>query len=420
MLMLLRLAFRSLRSRALTTTLTTFSIALSVLLLVGIDRLQSGAQAGFSGTVSGIDLVVGARGGSLPLLLYTIFHLGTGANDISIDSYDHFRNHPAVAWTIPFTLGDSHHGFRVVATDENFYKHYRFRGNHPVAFTAGRPAVGIFDAVLGAEVAERLGYHPGSQIILAHGIEAVSFLKHADKPFTVVGILAHTATPIDRAIYITLLGDEAMHIDWTDGTPPALGEGIPASKIKPGDLHVRQISSFLVRTRSRVDTLLLAREIDTYKPEPLSAVIPALALRDLWSLVDYADVALSLVSAAVLVVGLLAMLAALYTALNERRREIAVLRALGFGFRQIFALFIFESTLISALGTLIGIGSAYVLLALARGEVERRFGIPLAFVGVSSRVVLYAVAVVLGGAVLGLIPAFRAYRNSLLDGLDAH
>ena len=419
MLVLLRLAFFSLKSRKVTTSLTVFSIALSVLLLVGVDRIRQGAQEGFSGTLSQTDLVVGARGGSLPLLLYAVFHIGTPANDLSYASYEHFRDHPAVQWTIPFSMGDSHHGYRVIATDANFYEHYRYHRDHSIDFADGTRPEAIFDAAMGSEVAERLGYHVGSKIVLSHGLESVSILKHADKPFTVVGILAHTATPVDRAIYITLYGEEALHIDWADGTPPALGKEIPASKIHKEDLHIKDISAFLVRTRSRVDTLLLQREINTYRDEPLTAIIPALTLQELWSLLGYADVALSLVSGAVLVVGLLAMLIALYTALNERRREVAVLRAIGFQARQIFALFVLESTLISALGVALGLAAAYALLWLARTPVEAHFGIPLAMVGFSSRVSLYACMVVLAGALLGCVPAIRAYRNGLIDGLNA-
>ena len=415
-MLILHLAFRSLRSRVLTTSLTIFSIALSVFLLVGVDRMRSGAQTGFAGTISQVDLVVGARGGSIPLLLYSVFHLGTGANDISIDTYNHFKNHSAVAWTIPFSMGDSLRGYRVVATDDNFYEHYRYRGGHAIALAQGRRASGIYDAVLGAEAARRLGYHLGSHIVLSHGIETVSFLKHDATPFTVVGILDKTATPVDRAIYITLLGDEAMHYGWQDGAPPALGE---ATKPRPQDLHVDQVSSFLLRCKSRVDALILQREINTYKPEPLSAVIPALALADLWNLVSYADTALSIVSGAVLVVGLLAMLASLYTALNERRREVAILRAVGLHRGQVFALFVLESTLISTAGAILGTTCAYALLWAVRGPVEQNFGIPLAFVGLSTRVILYVAIVIAGGALLGFVPAWRAYRNSLADGLNA-
>jgi putative ABC transport system permease protein len=410
------LAYKSLRSRSVTTALTVFSIALSVFLLVGVDRVRQGMQTGFEGTLSHADLLVGARAGSLPLLLYSIFHIGTGANDISYDSYEHFRNHPAVKWTIPFSLGDSFHGYRVVATDDNFYEHYQYRGGRSIQVAQGARAEGIFDAVLGSDVAKALGYRVGQQIILTHGIEG-SFLQHKANPYTVVGILAPTSTPVDHAIYITLYGEEAMHLGWQHGAPPL--EPVPASQIRKEDLHITQISAFLLATKSRISTLLLQREIDTYKPEPLTAIIPALALEDLWSVLNYADVALSLVSAAVLVVGLLAMLTAIYTALNERRHEIAILRSVGLHRRQIFSLFVLESTFVSAAGVLLGLAALYVVLLFGHGFVEQRFGIPLAVVGLSTRVELYIVVIILAGASLGLIPGIRAYRTALTQGLTS-
>jgi putative ABC transport system permease protein len=251
---------------------------------------------------------------------------------------------------------------------------------------------------------------------LSHGLEG-SFVAHTANPYTVVGILARTATPVDRAIYITLWGDEAMHLGWEHGAPPL--EAIPVSQIHKSDLHIDTISAFLLRTKSRMSTLFLQREINTYKPEPLTAIIPALTLEDLWGVLSVADIALSLISGAVLVAGLAVMLTALYTALNERRQEIAVLRTLGVGTRQIFALFVLESTLISAAGAAFGVGAAYVLLFAVRIPVENHYGIPVAMVGVSSRIVYYMMAVVGAGALLGFIPAFRAYRNALVDGLNA-
>jgi len=411
-----RLAYESLRSRKFTGGLTVFSIAFSVLLLVSVDRIRQGTQVGFEGTLSQTDLVVGARGGSLPLLLYAVFHIGVANNDISYEAYQHFARHPAVLWTIPLSMGDSHRGFRVVATDDNFYEHYRYRGNHAIQLAAGARPEGIFDAVLGDTVASELHYRLGQKIVLSHGLGG-SFLKHTANPYTVVGILAHTATPVDRAIYITLWGDEAMHLGWEHGAPPL--QPIPASQIHKSDLHIATISAFLLRTKSRMSTLFLEREINTYKAEPLTAIIPALTLQDLWGVLSAADIALSLVSGAVLVVGLLVMLTALYTALNERRREIAVLRALGLRTRQIFALFVLESSLISAAGAALGVAGAYGLLFAVRVPVENHYGIPLVMVGVSSRILYYIAAVIGSGALLGFIPAFRAYRNALVDGLNA-
>ena len=414
---LFRLALQSLRARAVPTGLTVFSIALSIMLLAGVDALRNGARAGFAGTVSHTDLVVGARGGDLPLLLSTVFHVGNASNNISWESYQHFAHHPAVAWTIPISMGDSFHGYRVVATDENLYAHYQYRGGHPLAFATGSVPHTYLDAALGAEVAKHLHLHTGNKLTLSHGIEEHSILNHDNVAFTVTGVLQRTATPIDDAVYITLPGDEAMHFGWAGGTPPAIGEPVP--KLDPTQLKVDQITSFLLGTKSRISTLYLQREINTYKPEPLTAIIPAYTLQELWTLLDYADTALSLVSAAVLVVGLLAMVASLSTALNERRREIAILRAVGLHTRQIFFLFISEAALIALAGTMLGLGVLYCGLLLLRTTIETTTGLPLAIGAVSHRVELYAAGTVLCAALLGAIPASRAYRNSLIDGLHA-
>jgi putative ABC transport system permease protein len=216
---------------------------------------------------------------------------------------------------------------------------------------------------------------------------------------------------------MTLLGDEAMHYGWENGTPPAIGEELP--KLDPSKLKVSAITSFLLGTKSRISTLQLQREIDTYKPEPLTAVIPAFTLQELWSILDYADRTLSIISAAVLVVGLIAMLIALYTALNERRREIAILRTVGFHARQIVALFLIEAALIASTGTTLGIAAVYALLLVLRSVIESRFGLPVALVGLSLRVEIYVLITITSATLLGFIPAFRAYRNSLMDGLNA-
>lgn len=415
-MILLRLAWKSLRSRALVTSLTIFSIALSMMLLTGVDRLRFAAQSGFTGTLSQTDLIVGARGGDLPLLLSTVFHLGSASNEILWDSYQHFANHPAVAWTIPISMGDSHKGYRVIATDDNFYEHYQYRHDHHLAFAQGRAPATYTEIAIGHEVATRLGYRLGQQLTLAHGIEEHSILKHDHSPFTIVGILAPTATPVDRALYITLLGEEAMHYGWEDGTPPALGEEPPP--LDPSALKVKSITAFLLGTKSRISTLMLQREIDSYKPEPLTAIIPAYTLQQLWSILDYADSTLSLISAAVLVVGLLAMLIALYTALNERRREMVILRAVGLHARQIIALFLMEAGLIATIGSALGVGGAYLALYVLRNEIESRFGLPIAMVGLSVRVEIYAALAISCGLLVGLVPALVAYRHSRLDGLS--
>ncbi|HSR69692.1 MAG TPA: FtsX-like permease family protein [Acidobacteriota bacterium] len=416
-MLLLTLAYKSLGNRKLTTFLTLGSVALSVALLIGVEKVRTGVRESFSNTISQTDLIVGARGGAIQTILYTVFGMGSASNNISWETYQHFKNHPAVGWTIPYSLGDNHRGFRVVGTDENFYNHYRYRGDRRVRFREGRPAQEVFEVAVGLAVAGELGYSMGDKVAVNHGITP-GFLGHDDKPFTVVGILEQTNTPIDRSLYVTLEGISAVHIDWQDGAPPRPGEAIPAEHIHDHDLEAEQITAFFLGTRSRIDTLRLQREINTYEGEAVMAVIPAVALNELWRGIGYAEDGLQVITIFVVVVGLLGMLVSIYTTLNERRREMAILRAVGSGPARIVGLLVLESGLLASAGSLAGTALAYLLLTVFQPVVERRFGLYVPVEALSPLEYAYIGAVLAAGFLIGLVPAFKAYRNTLSDGLS--
>ncbi|MFN9920068.1 MAG: ABC transporter permease [Acidobacteriota bacterium] len=412
------LAWRSLRNRRVTTGLTVLSIALSVALLLGVEALRLSARESFSSTISGTDLIVGARGGGLQLLLYTVFRMGTATNNVKWSSYEAWAKHPAVAWTIPYSLGDSHRGFRVVGTNGSFYERYRYRRTRTVEFAAGRAPRAFDEVALGSDVAAKLGYGLERKISLTHGIGAAGIMDHDDKPFRVVGVLARTATPIDRSLYITLEGMTAIHVGWQQGAPPEPGEELPAAKLTQKDLQPEAITAFLLRAKSRIDTLRIQRDVNNYLDEPLMAIIPGVAMNELWSTVKYAELALEIVGGFVVLVGLLGMLVAIYTTLNERRREMAILRALGMGPARIVALFVMESVLLAVSGCLLGVGLMYGGVLALQGIVERELGLYLRWQGLAAEHAVY-LGIVVGAAVLiGLVPAWRAYRNTLADGLS--
>ena len=221
-MLILDLALKSLRNRAFSTSLTVGSIALSVALLIGVENVREGMRESFSNTISQTDLIVGTKGGTIQLLLYSVFGMGAPTENVSWDAYQRWAEHPAVAWTIPYGLGDSHRGFRVIGTNEDFYRHYRYRGGQAIALAEGRPNAELFDLTLGADVAAELNYTIGDEVAVTHGIGEVGFLTHDHMPFTVVGVLDKTFTPVDRAMYVTLEGMEAIH--WEDGAPPAEGD----------------------------------------------------------------------------------------------------------------------------------------------------------------------------------------------------
>ena len=414
---LLSLAWKSLINRRFSVLLTLFSIALSVALLMGVERLRSDARTSFANTLSGTDLIVGARSGPVQLLLYSVFHLGDATNNLSWDSYQAIADHPKVAWTVPLSLGDSHRGYRVLGTSHAYFEHYRYGADQALRLAQGKPFEDVYDAVLGAEVARKLGYGLGQSIILAHGANDVSFARHDDKPFKVVGILAPTGTPVDQTIHVSLEGIEAIHVDWRNGAPIP-GLNISAERARHMDLTPETITAALVGLNSRIATFQVQRYVNDYPKEPLSAVLPGVALDQLWGLISVAENALLIVSAFVVVVGLFGMLAALLTSLNERRREMAILRSVGARPGHIFLLILGETGVL----TLLGIGLGLVLLGLmsmiTAPLIKAQFGIALALRGLSSYETLLLVIVLAAGLLIGLIPAYRAYRLSLSDGLS--
>ncbi len=418
-MLLLHLARKSLTNRLLTTSLTALSIAFSVALLVGVENVRTGMRESFSNTVSGTDLVVGSRGGTIQLMLYAVFGMGSPVANISHDTWKEWDEHPAVSWTIPYALGDSHRGFRVIGTNDSFYEHYKYRGGQPIAFAEGRAAQSVFDVVLGAQVAERLGYVLGDRISVTHGMSAVGFMNHDEMPFEVVGVLEKTFTPVDRAIYVTLEGVTAIHMGWESGGPPMPGDEISAADVLAmEEVPVSQITSFFLGAESRAYTLQLQRDISTSEDEPLTAVIPGVALSEMWRGIGYAEDGLLVISGFVVLVGLLGMLVSIYTSLDARRREMAILRALGAGPRRIVSLLVLEAGTLSIIGALLGVAFVYVGLAALQPWLEGQFGLQVPIQALDGLQLLYIGTVIALGFVAGLVPALKAYRTALHDGLS--
>jgi putative ABC transport system permease protein len=413
---MLRLIAKSIVNRRVTVALTVFSIALSVTLLLGVERLRAGTRAAFAGTISGTDLVVGARSGTVQLLLYSVFRIGNPTNNVSWKSYQELKQLPQVAWTVPLSLGDSHRGFRVLGTSPDYFRHYRFGYGRELTFAAGRPFDDVYDAVLGADVAAELDYVLGQEVVIAHGTGDVSFLDHADKPFRVVGILGKTGTPVDRTVHVSLAGIEAMHIDWFAGAPVPAAK-LTAEQARQQDLTPKTLTAFLVGLHSKTATFHVQRYINEYRPEALIAALPGAALQELWDLLSLPERALLAISALVACVGLAGMATALLAGLNERRREMAVLRSVGAQPRHVFFLLMGEAGLLTLAGAALGIGLLYGILGLLQPMIESKFGLFIP-IGIPSVYELGLLAAIVGGGfLLGGLPAYRAYRMSVADGV---
>ncbi|HQA27563.1 MAG TPA: ABC transporter permease [Candidatus Competibacteraceae bacterium] len=396
--------------------LVVFAIALSVILLLGVERLRTQTRASFAHTLSDTDLIVGARGSPINLLLYSVFRIGDPTNNVDWSSYRTLAADPQVAWTVPLSLGDSHRGFRVLGTDRSYFAHYHYGRHQPLQLAEGREFEDLFDAVLGAEVAEQLGYQLGQSIVLAHGAGEVSFALHQDKPFRVVGILARTGTPVDRTVHVSLAGIEAIHADWQSGAPLP-GVHLSPEQVRQLDLTPKTITAFLVGLKSKTAIFKMQRQINEFAAEPLLAILPGLTLQQLWSLMSLAENALLVVSGLVVLVSFTVMLAALLTGLNERRREMAILRAVGARPWQIFALVLGESLTLALAGAAGGLALLQGALLLAGSLLEARLGLTIAAWPPSVHELSLLAIVLACGLGAGLFPAWRAYRYSVADGM---
>ena len=414
---ILSLAWKSLLNRHFTVALTVVSIALSTALLVGVERIRTETHSSFANTLSGTDLIIGARGGQVQLLLYSVFRIGNATNNLSWKSYQEIASHRKVAWTVPLSLGDSHRGYRVLGTNGDYLTYYRYGNKRSLTLTEGAWFRDLYDVVLGAEVAEQLGYQLGDEIIVAHGASDVRFSRHEDKPFRVSGILQRTGTPVDRTLHVSLQGIEAVHIDWKGGAP-IRGRTTSMEQTRQMALQPKQITAALVGLKSKISTFKLQREINEYRKEPLTAILPGVALSELWGLLSVAENALLVVTVFVVVVGLFGMLSVLLTSLNERRREIAILRSVGARPAHVFILILGESSALTLLGIGFGVALLYLLLFIAQPLIEAHYGIYLALSGLSNHEWQLLGAVACAGLLVGILPSYRAYRLSLSDGLS--
>ncbi|MGB5585379.1 MAG: ABC transporter permease [Gammaproteobacteria bacterium] len=412
---ILGLAIKSFRNRKFTTGLTVLSIALSVMLLLGIEKIRQGAETSFTSTISGTDLIVGARSSPAQLLLYSVFHIGNPINNISRESYEEITAHSQVKWAIPLSLGDSHKGYRVVGTTTQFFEHFRFGKRQRLQLEQGEWFGDTYEATVGAEVADALGYRPGDQIVIAHGSGDESFITHKDKPFLVVGIMKRTGTPVDRTVYVGLKSIDSIHLGYSGDAhdhDPLMAHDDHAGEKEQGGL-----SAILLGLKSRGAAISVQRDINEHHHEPLTAIMPGVVLLELWQMMSIVEKILMVVSGLVVVVGLFSMLIILMTSLNERRREMAILRSVGARPAHVFVLIMGEAVFLTLLAIVLGVAMVYGLLVLIHPWLESMFGLYFVITWPTVTELTLLAIIAACGFIVGLIPGIRIYRYSLTDGM---
>lgn len=420
--MLIKLALKSLHDRKGSIMLSIIAMTVSIFVLLGVEHIRHQTKESFSNTVSGIDLIVGARTGSLNLLLYSVFKIGNPTNNMSWQSYKDIAASPKVKWAVPFSLGDSHKGYRVLGTTQEYFQYFSYGKQHRLVFEQGKKFTQLFDVVLGAQVAKKLGYQLGDKIVLAHGIAKTSFSLHDDKPFTIVGILAPTGTPVDHTLHVSLQGIEAIHMNWQSHKPSLKSntdtsiEEVSVHEAKQlkllANLQPKSITAFMLGLESKISTFRVQRVINNYTHEPLLAILPGVALSELWQMMTILENTLLLVSVLVLIAACLGVSAMLLSSIRERTREIQLLRMIGAPPSFLFLLVEIEALLIAAISIALGSGILIISLILAKGYLISSFGLHIS-TNIFSVNSLYLLATVMGASlVIAVIPSVVGYSQS--------
>jgi putative ABC transport system permease protein len=423
---LLTIARQSAWNRRSTLVWVVVSLALATALLWTLERLRHDIRHSFSQSVSGVDLIVGARSSPVQLMLFSVFHIGSVPQSMRMESVHKLAQHRSVSWVVPLSLGDSHRGFPVLGTTPAYFQHFAYGDKQPLVLQQGAVFAdtldGLYEAVIGAEVARKMGYGLGQRITLGHGLhdhdhQGEQADEHADKPFKVVGILAPTGTPVDRSVQVSLKALEAIHLDWVAGTPMPGGQ-IPADQARKFNLEPEEVTAALVGLKSRAAVFNVQRFVNFYEEEALIGVMPGVALGELWSVLGLGENALLAVSALVALVSVVSLVAVVLAGLNERRRELAVLRAVGAAPRHVLGLLTLEGLWVTCAGVALGVLLAHTGMALATPWLQQLLGIRLQMEAPLPSQLALAGAVLLAGLLASLGPAWRAYRLSLADGLS--
>jgi putative ABC transport system permease protein len=407
---------KSMRQHLFSTTVTLLSVALAAGLVMAVFAIQRQARNAFTGGELGFDAVVGARGSQLQLVLNTVFHLETSPGNIPWSLYTELRdNTPGVKLAIPYATGDNYYGFRIVGTTKHIFTDFEFQEGKSFAVQEGGR---YFDesyreAVIGSFVAQQTGLKVGDTINPYHGLYFDESARHPEE-YVVVGIMEPTNSPSDRVIWIPIEGIFRMEGHVLRGTGEEFaaqaGQAIP-------DDH-KEVSAVMLKLAGPMVGWRLDQQINRQGKVATIAFPVGAVMLDLFQKMGWINRILELVAYLVVLVSAAAILASIYNTINERRREFAILRALGARRRIVFAAIVGESGAIGLLGALLGYAVYAVILAGAAIVVREQTGVVLD-VWSPHAVHLYApLGITVLGAVAGLIPAAKAYSTDVAENLS--
>lgn len=438
-----KIAWRSIQQRALSSALTAFSISLGVALVVAVLVIHSTIDRAFRRGAQGYDLIVGAKGGQLPLVLGTVFYLQLTQQQLEPVSYEVYERLTSGLWAngvdvaVPVCLGHEYKNCPVVATNQEMFERLRYGNDQKYRWTEGRNFQDEepFEAVVGAVAADKAGLKVGSTFQpVATGRERIEPGKEGHEPFTVVGILAPTGTPNDRAIFINMEGffrcpahaqeaDEPADKPSGKNAQPTDPSGKTQSQHEHG--HEHPLTAILVRTKQDEnprEALGLPDEINrnTDPKTPAMAVKPTMVIYDFFdNVVGNVQLVLLVLAVLVVVVAGIGIMVSIYNSMSDRRHDIAVMRALGASRMIIMSVILMESILLALGGGLAGLLLGHGLIGALGPLIAQKLSVVVSALEFQSAEILLVPGLIVLATLVGYLPAVVAYRTDVAKSLQA-
>lgn len=412
------LARRSLEQHRLSTGVTAMSVGLATGLLVAVFVLADQSRATFAAGSFGFDAVLGARGSSLQLVLNSVYHLETSPGNIPWALYREVKENPmyGVEMALPYAVGDNFRGYRIVGTSPELFQKYQPKPGRALGFRAGGPfESGERQGVLGSRVAQATGLRVGDAFHASHGVSEASPHTH-DEEYRVVGILEPTGTPMDRVLWIPIEGIYRMEGHVLRGR----GEDFDASGHE-GEIpeEHKEVSAVMIRFREPTAGMRLSHLINRQGKVATLAWPVSRSVAELYDKMGWAVELLRLVAYLVALVAAASVLASLSNTMSEKRREFAILRALGATRSALAGVILLEALSITGLGVLVG-GLVYLgIQSLASQVVWDRTGVVLEVLVFHPAMVWAPLGMFLLGALAGVLPALTAYSSDVAENLVA-
>ena len=408
---ILSIVYKNIKQRSLSSLLTMFSIMLGVALVIAIIILRQESEEAFNQTATGYELIVGPKGSSLQLTLNTVYQIGVPIQNMPLNVYELLKNDKRVKLAIPYVLGDNYKDFRLIGTVPEIFSEFEYKKGIRYRIDQGKIFENDFEAVIGSETSQRTGLKTGDTFTGSHGVDSYEGAEaHDEFNFKVTGILEKTFTPADRVIFVTMNSVWKIHDHEEDNQK----DSAALSK------NENTITSILLKLKNPVYFDLIRRQVNDNKYEGINAqaVMPVFEIKQLFDIIGNINSILLVIAYLVIFVAAISILVSLYNSMNERKRDIAIMRSLGATKFTILKIIVLEGALLSLSGSAAGILLGHIAVFFMKNKISDLAGIQIS--GTTFNIFeLYILAGTLFlGILVSTIPALKAYKTDVAKNLN--